>query len=124
MPISFKGYRSVTQGYPLSPTIFNMLVDSVIRHWVMVVAPTEAGAEGLDAPVQDLADYLCVDNGLVMYPRKDIFQRVFDVLADLFDQVSLRKNARNKVIMVCQPQQTPISMMEAAYEIHTTWVGP
>ena len=27
----------VTQGDPLSPTIFNMVVDSVIGHWVFLV---------------------------------------------------------------------------------------
>ena len=29
---AFKGARGVTQGDPLSPTIFNMLVDVVVRH--------------------------------------------------------------------------------------------
>ena len=37
----FKGYRGVTQGYPLSPTIFDMLKDAVIRHWVILVEGEE-----------------------------------------------------------------------------------
>ena len=31
---AFKGERRVTQGDPLSPIIFNMVVDAVVRHWV------------------------------------------------------------------------------------------
>ena len=30
----FKGAMGVTQGDPLSPTIFNVVVDAVVRHWV------------------------------------------------------------------------------------------
>ena len=30
----FKGERGVTQGDPLYPTIFNVVVDVVVRHWV------------------------------------------------------------------------------------------
>ena len=29
----FKGERGVTQGDPLSPTIFNLVVDAVVHHW-------------------------------------------------------------------------------------------
>ena len=31
---AFKGERGVTQGEPLFPTIFNVVVDAVVRHWV------------------------------------------------------------------------------------------
>ena len=31
---AFRGERGVTQGYSLSPTIFNVVVDAVVRHWV------------------------------------------------------------------------------------------
>ena len=34
---AFKGIRGVTQGDPLSPRIFNVLVDAVVHHWVMGV---------------------------------------------------------------------------------------
>ena len=37
----FKGGRGVTQGDPLSPTILNVVVDAVVRHWV-TIAVTEA----------------------------------------------------------------------------------
>ena len=37
----FMGGRGVTQGEPLSPTIFNVVVDAVVRHWLMI-AVTEA----------------------------------------------------------------------------------
>ena len=30
----FWGERGMTQGNPLSPTIFNVVVDAVVRHWV------------------------------------------------------------------------------------------
>ena len=33
----FKVHLGVTQGHPLTPTIFNMVVDAVICHWVMLV---------------------------------------------------------------------------------------
>ena len=33
----FQIHCGVTQGDSLSPTIFNMVIDAVIRHWVIVV---------------------------------------------------------------------------------------
>ena len=46
--LPFKGYRGLTQGDPLSPTLFSMVVEVVIRHWVTVMVPTADGLEGLD----------------------------------------------------------------------------
>ena len=37
----------MTQGEPISPTIFNGVMDAVIRHSVTVVTPTEAGTGGV-----------------------------------------------------------------------------
>ena len=49
--LPFKGYRYVPQGYPLLPTLLNVVVDVVIYHWVTVVAPTTDGLEGLDLSI-------------------------------------------------------------------------
>ena len=43
----FKGERGVTQGDPLSPTIFNVVVDAVVRHWVtMAIEAVENRGRG------------------------------------------------------------------------------
>ena len=41
----FKGERGVTQGDPLSPTVFNVVVDGVVRHWLLL-ATQEAERRG------------------------------------------------------------------------------
>ena len=51
--IPFKECHGVTQGDPLSLTIFNVVVDAVINHCVTVVAPTKDGTEGLGLSIQD-----------------------------------------------------------------------
>ena len=33
----FKGDRGVAQGDPLSPTIFNVVLDAVVRNWVALM---------------------------------------------------------------------------------------
>ena len=43
----FKGYHGVTQGDPLYPKIFNVVVDDVICHWMTVVMPIESGTRGM-----------------------------------------------------------------------------
>ena len=37
------GERGVTQGNPLPPTIFNVVVDAVVGHWEFLVAEQEGG---------------------------------------------------------------------------------
>ena len=39
----FRGEIGVTQGDPLSPTIFDMVVDAVVYHWKSLVVEGEIG---------------------------------------------------------------------------------
>ena len=56
---AFKGARGVTQGDPLSPTIFNMVVDDVVRQWVTVMAEgaEERGERGQEGRHQNALFY-------------------------------------------------------------------
>ena len=91
----------------MQSTIFNVVMYSIIRHWVTVMTPAEAGTGGLGLTIIDLAAYLYDDDGLVVSTQPERLHRALDVLAGLFDHVSLRKNMANMVVMVCQPRHTP-----------------
>ena len=41
----FHGDRGVTQGDPLSPTILNVVVDAVVRHWESLLVAEREGGE-------------------------------------------------------------------------------
>ena len=60
--------------------VFNVLVDTVIGHWVTVVALTEAGAEGLGVSIHYLAAYFYTDDRLFVSTRSERLQREFGIL--------------------------------------------
>ena len=51
----FKFHQGVTQGGPLSLTIFNMVFGAFICHWVTIVLGEEAGPDGFRRSTQWLA---------------------------------------------------------------------
>ena len=106
----FKGYQGVTQGDPLYPTIFNVVVDDVIRRWVTVVKPTDAGTGRLGLTIIYLAAYFYAENVLVVSTQLERLQRAFDVLTSLFEQVGIRKNTEKTVNMLHQPFHAPGGM--------------
>ena len=62
---AFKGARGVTQGDPLSPTIFNVVVDAVVRHWIegLITETKEKGETGREGRHQSAVFY--ADDGMV-----------------------------------------------------------
>ena len=51
----FKGQRGLTQGGPLSPKIFNVVLDAFLCKWVSMVTVTEGVEElGTEGSVQDI----------------------------------------------------------------------
>ena len=100
---AFKGARGVTQGNPLSPTIFNVLVDVVFCHWVTLAVEDaekrgERGKEG-----RHQAALLYVDDGMVASSDPRWLQWAFNALVGLFERVGLRNNVGKTVSMVCRP---------------------
>ena len=64
--VAFTGAWGVAQGDPLSPTIFNLVVDVVVCHWVsvMVEGAEERGERGQEGRHQN--SLLYADNGMVV----------------------------------------------------------
>ena len=85
----FQGARGVTQVDPLSPTIFNSVVDGVVRHWVTVMLEgvEERGERGQESRHQDALFY--VDNGMISSSGPFWIQNEFNTLVGLFDRLGL-----------------------------------
>ena len=88
----FKGWRGVTQGDPLSPTIFNVVVDAVVRH-CLTITVTEAekrrerGREG-----RHQAALFYGDDGMLASSDPQWLQWASTKLVGLFDRVGLNTN--------------------------------
>ena len=44
--VALKGLVGVTQGEPLPPTIFNVVVDAVVRKWISLLEEGVGGQDG------------------------------------------------------------------------------
>ena len=116
---AFKGDQVVTQEYPLSPTIFNVVMDAVVRHWValMVEGAEEQGERGQEGRHHNSLFY--ADDGMVLLSDPRWIQGAFSTLVGLFDRVGLRRNFGKAVSMVFSQTQS-----EVAYGRQMTGEGP
>ena len=121
---AFKGARGVTQSDPLSPTIFNVVVDAVVRHWVtMTLEEAEKrGKRGKEERNQAALFY--ADGGMVALSDPCWIQWAFNALVSLFEHVGLRTNLGKTVSMVCRPCQAVGNQLEEAYGRKMMGEGP
>ena len=95
----------MTQGYLLSPTIFNVVVDAVVRNWVtvMVKGAEERGNCGKYFRHQNTLLYS--DNRMIALSETHGLQGAFINIVGMFDRVGLRTNVGKTVGMVFRPCQ-------------------
>ena len=121
---AFKGERGVTLGEPLSPTIFNVVVDAVVRHWVNGLADEaeEKGETGWELRHQSAVFY--ADDGMIVSSEPAWLQGAFNALVAIFDRVVLLNNVGKTISMVCHPCRAGAgNRTEEVYSRRITGVG-
>ena len=120
----FKGDHGVMHGDLLSPTIFNMVVDAVVRQWVTVMAEgaDEQGERGQESRLHN--SFFYTDNGMVALSDPRLLQGAFSTLVGLFGRLGLRTNVRKTVGMVCRQFQEVGTQSEAACGLQMKGEGP
>ena len=81
----FKARQGVTQGDPLSQTIFNLMVDVIIREWEWQLIEKGLGLDN----VRRLFAYCCADDWLLAARKPKQQQLAFNLQIALFDWVGL-----------------------------------
>ena len=82
---AFRGFWGVTQGGLLLPTIFNVVVDAVVCHWVSIVAGGVGGFYGWGMEVIHHATFFYANNGMVVSIYPEGLQGAFRTLTGIFD---------------------------------------
>ena len=113
----------MTQGDLLSPTIFNVVLDTVVRQWVSMVAEVEEGLELWGREVIHCTALFYVDDGLIVSTNHKWLQGEFDTLTGLFDRVGFWTNVCKMVRMLCHPCCAVRNQSEESYNCRMTGAG-
>ena len=119
----FQGFWGVAQGGPLSPIIFNVVVDALFQNCAAVVEDRVGGKEGHGREVRNQIILFYADEGMLAPTDLECLQGAFDALVGLFDQVGLRMNIGMIVGMLCRPCQAAGTQSELEYERQMTEEG-
>lgn len=109
--LPIRSARGVTQGDPLSPIIFNVVVDAVVRCFRANLA---------------LGSVSCIfyaDDGWVAGHSQELVQLGVDTLTDLFGRMGLAMNPSKTVAMVGHPGSAVHTISTPAYKRRLTGDG-
>ena len=99
----FRARRGVTQGGPLSPRIFDTMVDAIVREWLRRTIGDGAMAAGIGEEIRSFLAAFYADDGLIQSRDPARLQTSLDTLVSLFERVSLRTNTSKTKTMVWVP---------------------
>jgi hypothetical protein len=100
--------RGTTQGDIASPTIFNILVDAVVREWYH-----QLQSEGIHDIVRAT---FYADDGHIFSTDATALQRATDLLVNILERMGLQTNATKTKAMICAPQPSVTRISSPAYQ--------
>jgi exonuclease III len=104
----FRSERGTTQGDIVSPTIFNVVVDAVVRAWYH-----KLDSEGLTNTVKAI---FYADDGYIYSTNADALQQATDWIVDLFECMGLKANPEKTKAMICAPRPSVTRICTPAYK--------
>jgi hypothetical protein len=109
--------RGVTQGDTPSPTIFNMVVDKIVRYWTaQLLEDTEAEIGGGSGWTK-IASIFYADDGAITSHDADLTQQSINLLVNLFQRMNLGANTIKTTSMVCLPSSVQDHISRSAYDM-------
>jgi hypothetical protein len=104
----FKSKRGTTQGDIISPTIFNIIVDAIVRAWYH-----QLESENLSDKVRAV---FFADDGHIYSNDAEALQRALEIIVQLFERMGLQTNPTKTKAMVCAPNPTVTRICTPAYK--------
>jgi Reverse transcriptase (RNA-dependent DNA polymerase) len=108
----FRAKRGVRQGDIISPTIFNIIVDAVIREWSSN-SDNNQHVEGI----------FYADDGLLISEDPPKVQQALDIFTDGFSRIGLKMNVVKTEVMVVKGEKVQNMISTEAYQRKTTGKG-
>ena len=123
---AFPTTRGTTQGGLVSPTLFTMVVDNVIRTWLaMMVEDQQVDQDGLVETVGRCVGVFYADDGMVGLRDPNWLQHPMNFLFGLFRRFILAANATKSRTMTCQPGTLRTGISEEAMKLWSVeWNSP
>ena len=120
----FQSFRGVTQGEPLYPTIFNVVVDAVVHHWVEVMVEGAGGQGRRDQEGRHQNPLFYTDYGMIALSYPGWLQGELSTLVGLIDRVGLKTNIGDMVGMVYRLFLAVGAHSELVYKRQMVGAGP
>ena len=115
----FSAQNGLTQGGIVSPTVFNVVCDAVVREWLFQLAQDGNGVDAPDALIRERLIGFYADDGFLASRDPEWLQRTLTLLVQIFERVGLKTNAAKTKVMNFVPGHIRAQVSTDAYRKRT-----